>query len=153
MGGNWTVWRMPNKVGGDSVAISASGYHVSKQEKVKVGVFYAWSKQGDTTRLSNQKAFTNIYTKLPAGKYILGYQPIATAKGVTTNSIRLNPGDSIAFHTNVVQIERGLSANMEARYKTPKQRARAKRKDARKKRRLERVRNRNAKRYPKEEQE
>jgi len=152
LGGDWTIWRMPNKVSGDSIAINVSGYHVSEQQKVEVGVFYAWSKSGDTTRTSNKKAFANIILRLPAGKYKLGYQPVAIAKGVETKEFNFKPGDSIAFHINVVQDE-GFLHEQETRYKTPKQRARAKRKDARKYKKLERVRNKNAKHYSKEKQE
>lgn len=143
---------MPYKTSGDSVAISASGFNVSRQEKVKFGAFYALSAKGDTIRVDNDIPYQNVYIKLPAGKYRLGFQPIDHANGVITKVIKLSARDSIAFHADVVRIERGFHTDMNARYKSPKKRAREKRKIARDYKKLEKIRARNAKRYPKEEQ-
>jgi len=151
-GGHWTVWRMPYKTSGDSVAISASGYNVSRKEKVKFGAFYALSAKGDTIRVDNDIPYQNIYVKLPAGKYRLGFQPIAMVIGTLTKPIKLSAGDSIALHANVVQVEGHFHDDEDAKYKSPKKRAREKRKIARDYKKLEKIRARNAKRYPKEEQ-
>jgi len=158
-GGHWTVWRIPNKISNDSVIVYASGFNVSRQKKVMTSTLAILSKK-DTVYKMNETDYESISIKLAAGRYQLLYAPTSWSIRVRTRFINLHPGDSIALHANVVLVDRYLHENWNAKYMTPKQKARDDRRKARyiarldklaakdKMRKYFRLRERKSKRWP-----
>jgi len=139
-GGHWIIWKKPYKIEGDSVAISANGFNVSDQKKIKSGVLVVFSKK-DSLRLRNIKDYESIKVKVPAGRYRLIYTPLdGNTIGVSTKYFNFNPGDDIRLQTNVVDVERHLHEDWNAKYLNAIQKSRRARKIERFLKRVERLR-------------
>jgi len=146
-GGHWMLWRMPNKTSGDSVAISASGFNVSRQEKVKTGLLAVLSRK-DTTEVKDAEDYGVAYTKIPPGRYQIIYQPLTVNRGIRTHFVRFNAGDSIALQVNLVNVERHFHENWRAKYMSPAQKEKHDKKVARLFERLDKIKERgNYKKY------
>jgi len=150
-GAQWIVWRMPYKSSGDSIIIHASGYNVSEQSELDFGVLYLRYPDGQYNTYMYSENAKGVTVKVPAGRFKIGFQPDLPSTGINTRFFRFNPGDSIALFVNAVRSELNFHEK-ESRYKTPKQRAREKRRNERKYRKLERIRAKNAKRNHNQEE-
>jgi len=127
-GGHWMLWRMPNKISGDSVAISASGFNVSNQEQVQKSVLVVVSKK-ESIIIRHTANTPSNRVKLPAGRYQLFYKPIYGGNiGVRTKFYNFRTGDAITLQANIVNVDRHLHEDWNAKYLTPKQKARRDRK-------------------------